>query len=147
MSAQCSSFPSSRLLIQLGVVLFFLGLLTGFAVPVATIPRMALASHLEGVMNGLFLMIVGLMWERLSFGPNTRLTAFWSIVFAAFANWFATLLSAMLGAGGAMPLAGGGVTGGPVAEALVFALLIALSISVLFGAGLLIYGLRRAQSN
>jgi len=29
-------------------------------------PRMALSSHLEGVMNGMFLVLVGLLWPRLS---------------------------------------------------------------------------------
>ena len=46
-------------LLQLGVTLFLLGLLVGFAVQSLANPRMGLASHIEGVMNGLFLMALG----------------------------------------------------------------------------------------
>ena len=39
---------------------FFLGLLSGFAIPVMSNSRMGLSSHPEGVMNGTFLMVIGL---------------------------------------------------------------------------------------
>lgn len=39
-------------LLQAGVALFLAGLLVGLAVPAMANPRMGLASHLEGVMNG-----------------------------------------------------------------------------------------------
>lgn len=145
-NAADDAFPSGRLLIRLGVALFLLGLLTGFAVPAAVIPRMALASHLEGVMNGLFLMVAGLFWARLALGPRARLVAFWAIVYAAFANWLATFLSSMTGAAAMMPLAGGGSTGAPVMEALVAGLLLTLSVAVILGAALLIHGLRPVRA-
>lgn len=44
---------------------FFLGLLTGFVIPVMRNPRMGLASHLEAVMNGMFLILLGLLWHKL----------------------------------------------------------------------------------
>jgi hypothetical protein len=53
-------------LIQLGVFLFLLGLLGGFAIPFLANPRMGLASHLEGVMNGMLLVLLGLIWPRLT---------------------------------------------------------------------------------
>ena len=40
------------LLLQLGILLFLIGLLTGFVIPKLANPRMGLASHLEGVLNG-----------------------------------------------------------------------------------------------
>ena len=46
-------------LIALGAALFFLGLLTGLVVPAMTNPRMGVAGHLEGVMNGIFLIAIG----------------------------------------------------------------------------------------
>jgi hydroxylaminobenzene mutase len=45
-----------------GSCFFRLGLLTGFIIPAAQIPRMALSSHLEGIMNGSFLFALGLCW-------------------------------------------------------------------------------------
>jgi membrane associated rhomboid family serine protease len=42
------------------LLLFLLGLVTGFIVPVMANPRAGLAAHLEGVINGMFLVVVGL---------------------------------------------------------------------------------------
>jgi len=139
------TFPSSRLLMQLGAVLL-LGLLTGFAVPLAVLPRMALASHLEGVMNGILLIVLGLIWERLTLSAGQRLFAFWLIIYAAFANWCATLLSAFTGAAAMMPIAGGGSAGPALLDSVVTVLLLSLSLAILIGVGLLIYGLRPAKT-
>ena len=49
----------------LGLVLFLVGLLTGFAVPTLKNPRMALSSHLEAVLNGMFLVLLGLLWPHI----------------------------------------------------------------------------------
>jgi len=49
--------------------LFLLGLLTGFAVPALKNPRLALSSHLEAVLNGMFLVLLGLLWPHLQL-PN-----------------------------------------------------------------------------
>lgn len=48
------------LLIRYGVLLFLLGLVAGLAASKLTNPRMRLAGHLEGVMNGIFLATLGL---------------------------------------------------------------------------------------
>jgi len=48
-------------LIFLGLLLFFLGLLAGLFVQNMANPRMALSAHLEGVMNGMFLVLLGLI--------------------------------------------------------------------------------------
>lgn len=54
----------SRKLIRYGILLFLLGLLTGFAMPAFENSRMGLSSHLEGVMNGMFLVLLGLIWKN-----------------------------------------------------------------------------------
>jgi len=48
-------------LLQFGYGLFLLGLLTGLGIPLLANPRMGLSSHLEGVMNGIFLIGLGLV--------------------------------------------------------------------------------------
>src|SRR5574342_565442 len=65
MSARAPVASRSHRLLQLGILLFLLGLLVGFAVPSLANPRLGLASHLEGVMNGLFLVVLGLVWPKL----------------------------------------------------------------------------------
>ena len=61
--------PYGDRLLRLGVLLFLLGLLTGFAIPALTNPRMGLTSHLEALMNGMFLVLLGLLWPRLALSP------------------------------------------------------------------------------
>ncbi len=81
------------LLLQLGILLFLLGLLTGLVIPRLSNPSMGLSSHLEGVLNGMFLVVLGLLWRRLNLS-NTWLTiTFWRAVYGTFANWLATFLA------------------------------------------------------
>ncbi|MEE4246828.1 MAG: hypothetical protein V2I33_15560 [Kangiellaceae bacterium] len=55
---------SQRLLV-LGMILFLAGLLSGLVIAEMPNSRMGLAAHLEGVMNGVFMVAVGLVWDRL----------------------------------------------------------------------------------
>ena len=100
-------------LMQLGTLLFLLGLLIGLAVPAMKNPRMGLSSHLEALMNGMFLVILGLIWPRIGLSHTWLTVTFWLIVYAAFANWIATLLAGAWGAGRLMPIAAGEHTSTP----------------------------------
>lgn len=134
---------TDRRLLQLGVFLFLLGLLTGFAMPLLANARMGLASHLEGILNGLFLIALGLLWARLNLGRVGQAVTFWAAVYAGFANWLATLLAAYWGAGASMmPLAGGEHLGSSFQEMAITALLLSLSVAVILACGLVLWGLR-----
>jgi (hydroxyamino)benzene mutase len=99
---------SAHRLITWGMALFLIGLLTGFAIPALANPRMGLTSHLEGLMNGTFLVVLGLVWTRLRVSERTLRIGFRLAVFGAYANWATTLAAGVLGAGGTMmPLAAG----------------------------------------
>ena len=50
-----------RVLMRLGAILFLSGLVIGLVAWQLANPRMGLSSHLEGVMNGTFLIAVGLL--------------------------------------------------------------------------------------
>jgi (hydroxyamino)benzene mutase len=50
---------TQRRLMWHGMFLFLLGLVTGFAESGFTNVRMGLAAHLEGVLNGIFLVALG----------------------------------------------------------------------------------------
>lgn len=134
---------TSHRLIQLGVLLFLLGLLTGFGIPFMASPRMGVSSHLEGVMNGTFLIALGLIWNRVTLGRWTERLAVGLAVFGTFANWAATLLTGLWGAGGMTPIAGGGAQGTPLQELIVGALLMSLSVSMVALCGLVLIGLAR----
>lgn len=139
---------TDRRLLQLGVLLFLLGLLTGMAMPVFENPRMGLSSHLEAILNGLFLIALGLIWGRLTLGPLGKALTFWLAVYAGFANWIATLLAAYWGAGASMmPLAGGGQVGSSVQETVISLLLLSLSAAVVLACVLVLWGLRGNASS
>ncbi len=58
---------------------------------------MALSSHLEGVLNGMFLVVLGLLWPHIDL-PEVRYRG-GADRLPAYANWLATLLAAAWGAG------------------------------------------------
>src|SRR5690348_15250306 len=87
------------LLLTLGLILFLLGLLTGLAVPVLKNPRMGVASHLVGMTNGPFLVVVGLLWPHLNLSHTWQVVTLVLLVSSSYANWLATQLGALWGAG------------------------------------------------
>lgn len=129
-------------LLQLGILLFLIGLLTGFAVPVLGNPRMGLSSHLEGIMNGSFLVLLGLVWPKLSLSRVTLIVVFWLAIYGTFANWTATLLAAFWGAGLSMPIAASNHQGSPMQEGIIDFLLFSLSFAMVAVCGLVLWGLR-----
>ncbi|MDX2425112.1 MAG: hypothetical protein QNK15_02545 [Cycloclasticus sp.] len=56
-----SPFELGHKLVKFGILLFLLGLITGFIIPAMQNPRMGLSSHLEAVMNDMFLLMLGLI--------------------------------------------------------------------------------------
>jgi (hydroxyamino)benzene mutase len=131
-----------RLLFTLGLVLFLLGLLTGFVVPALKNPRMALSSHLEAVLNGMFLVLLGLLWPRVDLPNALGVTAVVLIVYSAYANWLASLLAAAWGAGRKLaPIAAADHEASTVKERLVNFLLVSLSLAIVVGVGIVIVGL------
>lgn len=141
-SARQPGAPTARLLLRLGVLLFLLGLVMGFAVPTLANPRMALSSHLEGVMNGLFLIVLGLLWPRLDLSPGWLRATFWLALFGTYANLVATFLAAAWGAGAEMmPIAARGQAGTAAQEGVIRAILMTLSVAILAACVLVFVGL------
>lgn len=129
-------------LIFWGVLLFFLGLLSALFIPIMANPRMGLSGHLEGIMNGIFLIVSGLIWNRLQLSEKWLHISFILAFFGTFANFSVVLIAAFTGAGRLMPLAGG-KEGTPVVESLISFLLISLSIAMLVFCIIILKGLYR----
>lgn len=132
------------LLFGLGLVLFLLGLITGLAIPAVKNSRMGLASHLQGMTNGPFLIVLGLLW------PHLNLTHVWQVVsvalvaYGAYANWLATQLAAIWGAGRKFaPGAADGHVASGAKEGLVNFLLVSLAPAMIAGTVILIVGVLR----
>ena len=71
---------------QFGLALFILGLLTGFLLPLMANARMGLSSHLEGIMNGLVLVVLGLLWPRLQLGAGSQKVAYYLALYGTYTN-------------------------------------------------------------
>lgn len=140
-----SDFQSnqSRNLIRYGILLFLLGLITGFVIPALQNPRMGLSSHLEGVMNGMFLVIIGLIWIKLLLPEKMLKLAFFLSLFGTYVNWATTLFAAVIGGGSEMmPIAGGGMEGVLWQEVIIKSGLISLSLSMVAVCFLILWGLK-----
>ena len=120
----------SKQLIFLGLLLFLLGLITGLIVPFFKNPRMGLSAHLEGVMNGMFLMLLGLVWNKLLLGTKLLTLSFRLALYGTFANLVAIILAAATGEGKMLPIAGG-KEGTGVTEILITGLLVTLALSMI----------------
>lgn len=133
---------AKRRLLRHGITLFLLGLLTGFVVPLTTNPRMALSAHLEGLLNGMFVLLLGLAWSELRMSRRAAAAAFWLVLYAAYVNWASVLLAAIFGTGRSTPIAGAGHAGAPWQENLVDFGLVSLSLAIVVACALLLHGLR-----
>jgi hydroxylaminobenzene mutase len=133
----------TRKLIRSGVLLFLLGLITGFFIPAMQNPRMGLSSHLEGVQNGMLLILFGLIWGKLSLSERALRWGYGLALWGTYTNWLTTFLAGMWGAGAEMmPIAGGNFLGLPWQEILIKMGLLSLSIAMIIVSGILLWGLR-----
>src|SRR6185369_561689 len=109
----CIMERNGRRLMFHGICLFLLGLLTGFAEQHFANVRMGLAAHLEGVMNGTFLLALGAAWPHVRLSATPAATAFWMTLYGTYVNWFMTLLAAIFGTAALSPITGVGHSGLP----------------------------------
>jgi hydroxylaminobenzene mutase len=135
---------SKRRLIWHGMFLFLLGLLTGFVEQKFVNPRMGLAAHLEGVMNGTFLVALGAVWAHVSLSPRLKLATYWCALYGAYVNWLTTTLAATFGAAALSPITSAGHSAQPWQEGLVTVLFISVGITTVATSLLVLWGLRRA---
>ena len=135
-----------RSIIWHGMFLFLLGLLTGFAGSHLVNPRMGLAAHLEGLMNGTFLIALGAVWKHVRLSPRLSASAYWSALYGTYANWMTTLFAAAVGTNSLSPITGVGHHGLPWQETLVTASFITVGIAMLAASILVLWGLRRAAA-
>ncbi len=133
---------SNRRLMWHGMFLFLLGLLAGLVEQHFTNPRMGLAAHLEGVMNGIFLVALGAIWVEGRLSAPLKAGAYWSALYGSYINWAVTALAAVLGAASLSPITGGrGAL--PWQEAVVTAGVMPVGIAVIAASVLVLWGLRR----
>lgn len=141
MSSRPLNDSVARNFVRLGAILFMLGLLTGLVSNFAANPRMGLSAHLEGVMNGAFLIALGAAWRMVRLGPGAEKTAFWLLAYGTSVNWLTIALAAIWKTGSLTPIASPSPAAAPWQEAAVSAGLISISLAMIAGVALVIRGL------
>ena len=134
---------TKRRLIWHGMFLFFLGLLTGFVEQKFRNPRMGLAAHLEGVMNGTFLIALGAVWTEVRLSSRPKAAAYWTALYGTYVNWIVTTLAAVFGAASLSPITGAGHSAEPRQEALVKFGFLSVGVAIVLSSVLILWGLRR----
>src|SRR5258707_159085 len=134
----------TRRLMWHGMFLFLLGLLTGLVEQHFSNPRMGLAAHLEGVMNGIFLVALGAIWVEVRLSAGPKAAAYWSALYGTYVNWAVTTLAAVLGAATFPPITGAGNGALPWQERVVTAGFMTVGIAFIAASVLVLWGLRRA---
>jgi (hydroxyamino)benzene mutase len=133
----------SRSLMWHGMFLFLLGLISGFVEQKFVNPRMGLAAHLEGVMNGTFLVALGCAWSYVRLSQPMKLVAYWIALYGTYVNWATTGLAAVLGTAALSPITGAGHHGQPWQESLITALFMSVGIATLASTLLVLWGFRK----
>jgi hydroxylaminobenzene mutase len=125
-----------------GMFLFLLGLVTGLLEQRFTNMRMGLSAHLEGLMNGSFLVALGAIWSAVRLPHPVKATAYWGTLYATYGNWLITTLAAVFGTAASTPIAAAGHRGAPWQESLIGAGFLSVAIVIIGSVVLVLWGLR-----
>jgi (hydroxyamino)benzene mutase len=136
-----------RQLKMLGIILFLVGLVIGTITMQFRNPKMALSAHLEGLMNGMFLIICGFLWNEISITTMLKKALLYALLYGTFANVVFSVLAAIFGTSNKTPIAGAGFTAMQWQETLVSGGLVSLVLAMIFSVALMIYGLRAKISS
>lgn len=124
-----------------GLILFILGLINGFVIPLFKNRRMGLSAHLAAVQNGMVLLLFGFLWSRIMLSPLLLSISFWLSLFSMYAIWIGLFLSAIWGTSRSTPIAGKGFSASKSEELIVHYLLIVGSVAILIASVILLIGL------
>jgi hypothetical protein len=140
------------LMVAHGALVFLVGMLAGFAFTFVLVPELSMQrapipgdvrgwrmAHLEGILNGLLLIAVAAVGDRLRLGARAQQVVAWGLIFTAWGNMIASLIGPLFG--------GRGLTfGGGVANSLMYVLFLAAVVAVLVAMWLVVVGALRTSS-
>ena len=139
------SSKQARSLLQIGIALILAAALLGLIIPYFVVPRLALSGHLIGILQGIILVAIGLLWSRLSLTRTQFAITFWLIVYQAVAASLSNFLAAAWGAGNSIiPMAAGAAHGSASQELVINLGLRSAGAALIVALVLILWGLRRA---
>lgn len=134
-------------LIFLGALLFLFALLIGLLVPILENPRMGVSSHIEGVINGILLIVLGLIWFKINLSKRWLKIIFWLAIYGTYANFIGILIAAIFNGGKMLGIMANGQEGTVIVEGIVGFSLISLSIAMIIVSVATLIGLRRNMNS
>ena len=128
-----------NLLAFAGVLLFLLGLLTGFLLPALRSPRIGLSAHLTAVQSGPALVAFALAGGHLDLPPSAARVIAHALWISLYLLWLGILFAGAVGASRALPLAGAGVRAKPWQETTAFVLIGVPSLAIALAVAALLW--------
>lgn len=137
------SLRQAHRLFQVGILLFLLAALVGLAVPHFAVPRLGLSAHLLGILQGIFLVVIGLLWPKLRLSSAIFRLVYWLLIYGCFAALTANVLAGVWGAGNSMlPIAAGSAHGSLLQEGIITISLRSAAVALVTALILILWGLR-----
>ncbi len=133
---------ANRSLVRAGFLLFLLALVLGFVIPMFLSPRLALAAHVNAILNALLLVGLGLAWGLLALTPAREKLTVRLFLYAAYANLAGSCVAAAWGTSRLTPMAAGGLSAVAWKENVVMAIQVSVALAVLVATVLVIHALR-----
>lgn len=106
----------SSILSFMGALLFLLGLLTGFGIPMFRSPRIGVSAHLDAIESGLGLIAFGLLIPHLTISPGWASLIAYTMWISFYVLWLGLLFGAAWGTGRTISIAGAGMSAEPWQE-------------------------------
>ena len=132
-----------RRLLQIGVALFLFTSFEGFAVLHFAVPNLGRSVHTLSAFVGVLFVAMGLVWPTLELGARAAQTAFWFLIYSAFATIAGFVIGALLGAGGStFPIAAAGARGSDAQEMLIRLVMYPAAPTGIISFALVLWGLR-----
>jgi hydroxylaminobenzene mutase len=105
----------------------------------AALCQCADGAHLEGVMNGIFLVRLGAIWTHVRLSAPATTIAYWTVLCGTYVNWFVNALAASFGTAVLSPITGAGYNGRPWQETVVTVGFMSVGIAIVFAFSLVLW--------
>jgi hydroxylaminobenzene mutase len=135
-----------RRLFANGLFLIVTALVVGAFMQRLPNPRMGLATHLEALMLGMLLLLLGLLWGRFSLPDGARALLGWLPILGAYCSVGVHLFAALYPAGEYwMPFAAAGAQGSPLQERILSIGMVVIGLTMLPAMVIALWGMLRAE--
>jgi hydroxylaminobenzene mutase len=133
-------------LIRVGMTVFLVALVIGLMVPRFAVPRLGLSVHLLGLMQGIFLTVLGLVWPHLNLTRSWSRAGLWLAVYGCIAAWTSNLLAASWGGSAMLPIASGPARSSAMHDGIITLGLRSSAASLVAATVLILCGLWRSKT-